>query len=226
MTSSQHPVRIIGPAEQRAAQAAEEPVVWTVSHASEDWQRDLSPFFLGPVPLYAGREARCMENAWQYAKVYASEADEHGEPTAEYWRWATQGWARGAVRYPKGKGAKPLYLLWDGQRLDYLQARQRVYWTLYRDAVRRTKGFERLVQLHERGPLTLFDFDGYDHERREMSLRDVANHAARPMGHAFVLKAMLLYGPDIAVEGLDASFAQECSRTRTVPKVSPQGQLF
>ena len=30
----------------------------------------LSPFFLGPIPMYGGLEAKNMENAWQFSKVY------------------------------------------------------------------------------------------------------------------------------------------------------------
>lgn len=200
--AAHHAVRVIGPRELEAARAAGENIVWTVSASSEDWQRELSPFYLGPVPLYGGRTARCMENAWQYAKVYASMATDDGEPTEAYWKWAQDGWSRPAVRYPMGKGAKPLYLLWAGQRLDYLQARRQVYWTLYRDAVRLTAGFAKLQSLHQQGPVSLFDFDGYCHQSRAMSLTDVTLALNRPMGHAFVLKSMLLGGPEISPEDL------------------------
>lgn len=202
-------VRIVGPRERAAAEAGRVPVIWTVSKSARDWQSQLSPFSLGPVPVYAGEHAACMENAWQYAKVYSSHADSAGNPTAEYWRWARDGWARPAVRYPMGKGAKPLYLLWDGERLDYISARARVYWPLYRDAVRKTPGFAHLKALHEKGTLALFDFDGYDHEAIGMSLADVTQDPIRKMGHAFVLKAMLLYGDDVAVEDLWALLGQD-----------------
>lgn len=191
-----HPVRVIGPRELDAATRAGETVVWTVSKAPEAWQRELSPFNLGPVPLYGGGEATCMENAWQYAKVYANHVDAAGEPTEAYWAWANDGWRRPAVRYPMGKGAKPLYSLWEDEKLGYLDARKRVYWPLYRDAVKLTAGFQRLKELHAAGPVTLFDFDGYD-APAAWSLRDVANNPSRPMGHAFVLKAMLLHGEGI-----------------------------
>lgn len=38
--------------------------------------------------LYGGYEAVNMENAWQFAKLYAQHADEQGRPTARYWKWA------------------------------------------------------------------------------------------------------------------------------------------
>lgn len=200
MATTPHAVRVIGPRELAAASKTGEALVWTVSKAPEDWQRELSPFYLGPVPLYNGNTAVCMENAWQYAKVYADHVDAAGEPSEAYWAWANDGWRRPAVRYPKGKGAKPLYSLWAGEKLGYLDARKHIYWPLYRDSVKQTAGYQRLKELHAVGPVTLFDFDGYE-APAAWSLRDVANHPGRPMGHAFVLKAMLLYGD--AVEPSD-----------------------
>ena len=75
---------------------------------------------LGPVPLYSEMWSQNMENAWQYAKVYAQyEFDMNA-----YWAWAQAGWNNPwAVRYPMGKGARPAYSLWAGDRLDYIAAR-------------------------------------------------------------------------------------------------------
>lgn len=206
-------IRIIGPRQLKEAQQAGERIVWTTSQSTQDWQQELSPFFLGPVPLYDGMRSKCMENAWQFSKVFATHADAEGNPTEAYWRWARDGWARSAVRYPMGKGVKPLYLLWDGQRLSYTQARRQVYWPLYRDAVAKTDGFARLRELVEEGPVSLFDFDGYDHEAMGMSLLQVANYTARPMGHAFVLKAMLLHGTGVSPEDLGELETAQPSQT-------------
>lgn len=167
-----------------------------------------------------------MENAWQYAKAYRPFLDAQGNPTEKYWSWAKAGWAGAAVRYPMGKGAKPEYLLWGEERLGYLEARKRVYWTLYRDAVRTTEGFSRLVELHRAGPLTLFDYDGYDHELRGMGLRQVSDYPNRPMGHAFVLKAMLLYGVAVEAEDLDKDLVAEAKRTTLPSDPEAQGALF
>ncbi len=219
-----NPIRIIGPSDLQAVQRAGTQVVWTVSHAKDDWQRELSPFFLGPVALYDGLESVCMENAWQYAKCYAEHADAEGNPTEAYWEWARKGWSKPAVRYPMGKGAKPLYLLWHGEHLSYVEARRRVYWPLYRDAVKRTGGFARLKALHAAGPVVLFDFDGYDHERMGLTLHQVSHHTSKPMGHAFVLKAMLMYGDDIDPHQLQAL---ETEQARALQALQPeQGSLF
>lgn len=167
----------------------------TTSRTPVPWQRQLSPFHLGPCPLYerAGlREARFMENAWQYAKVYRG-YDHQGGPARDYWPWAREGWDhRRAVRYPMGKGAVPEFSWWDGEALGYVDARKKIYVPLYTKAVIKTAGFAELLRVYrEFGELTLWDFDGYDHHKLGMSLKDVLNDPTRKMGHAFVLAMML-----------------------------------
>jgi hypothetical protein len=185
---SQHHIKVVGPRDSRASYE-DLTTIFTVSRA-EDWQRELSPFHLGPIPLYDGTSARCLEGAWQFAKCYAQHLSPDGAVLPAYWSWARRGWSSHAIRYPMGKGAKPEFCLWDGQRLGYVDARKRVYWRLYRDAVRETGAWRRLVELHGRGPMALWDFDGFDHDSQRMPLSEVIEQTKRPMGHAFVLKAM------------------------------------
>ena len=206
-------VRVIGPGELSRLRSRES-VIDTTSKSEDLWTTDLSPFHLGPVPLYGGRTSRTMENAWQYAKVYDEHLDETGEPSTKYWQWAEAGWSNPrAVRYPMGKGAKPAFSLWDGERLGYIDARLKLYWRMYQNAVVSTRGFEKLVRLTETVPeIVLFDFDGYDHEARDMTLRDVLLNPARPMGHAFVLKAMLERGAQVHPEDILAEPPADDSR--------------
>jgi hypothetical protein len=140
-----------------------------------------------------------MENAWQFAKIYPSQVDSSRLPTDEYHVWRKAGFANDrAIRYPMGKGARPLGLLLGNDLIGYIEARSRVYFRLYRDCVRETTAFRRLQSMHDAGePLTLFDFDGYDHDAIGMSLGDVLHEPQRKMGHAFVLKAMLLFGAEV-----------------------------
>jgi hypothetical protein len=157
----------------------------------------LSPFNLGPVQLYGGLTAQNFENAWQYAKVYSDHADNQGNPTPDYWTWANAGWANPrAVRYPMGRGARPLYSLWDTTRLSYIDARKWIYGPLYAQLVQTTPSFQ-LVQglLQGSDPIVLRDYDGYDHDKLGMSLTDVLNNPRKKMGHAFVLKALLTNDP-------------------------------
>lgn len=156
---------------------------------------ELSPFLLPGGPLYGEESAVNMENAWQFAKVYPQHADDTGAPGAEYWRWARAGWADvRAHRYPMGKGARPLYSLWEaGARLSYLEARRRIYAPLYARAVVVTEAYARLEEMlkREERDLYLRDWDGYDHLALGLTIDQVAGNPARKMGHAFVLWALL-----------------------------------
>lgn len=166
----------------------------TTSRARTAWEGELSPFLIGPCPLYGGYCSKNMENAWQFSKLYAKHADAQGNPTRVYWEWATQGWGDGrAHRYPMGRGAIPLCSLWGSERLGYIDARKQIYVPLYAEAVQKTFGWRRLKELCDSGArIALRDFDGYDHQAAHKSLRDVLNDPQKKMGHAFVLAMLLL----------------------------------
>jgi hypothetical protein len=158
--------------------------------------RQFSPFLLGPVGLYEGAvvsHAKNVENAWQYSKVYNSFLNSNGEPNERYFEWAKSGWLNPrAVRYPMGKGAKPEYSYWNGEKLCYIEARKKIYFPIYANSVRQTKEFKLLRTLYDAGrPITLWDFDGYDYLAQGMTLHDVIENPSRPMGHAFVIAALL-----------------------------------
>lgn len=175
-------------------------MVNTTSRAEAGWQRTLSPFLLGPCKLYKGHISKNMENSWQHAKLYRAHADKTGDPTSSYWDWAKKGWAdTWAHRYPMGRGAKPLCSLWDGERLDYIEARKKIYVPLYAEAVLKTEGWKHLEEFHQAGQdLALKDFDGYDHQVEGVSLTEVLNNPRKRMGHAFVLMMLLLEDPALA----------------------------
>lgn len=180
-------INVCGPKDPKRPDA-----INTTSNANS-WSRGLSPFVIGPVAIYSGF-AQNMENAWQYAKVYEHHVGPDGNPTAEYFAWAKEGWDNPrAVRYPMGKGAIPKYSYWDGEKLSYIEARKKIYVPLYSDAVAGTHAFAQLKTLANEGDIWLWDFDGYDYRSLGMTLDDVLNCETRKMGHAFVL-AMLLEG--------------------------------
>jgi hypothetical protein len=173
-------------------------IVNTTSGSSDKLFRQLSPFFLGPCCLYGDHVSLTMENAWQFSKVYAEHADPMThEPTDAYWRWATAGWKDAiARRFPMGRGAKPLYSLWQNSHLGYIQARKRIYAPLYAEAVQKTTAFSELQELYhklkaERRPLVLLDHDGWDYLGQGAALRDVIHSSKPKMGHAFVLAGLL-----------------------------------
>ncbi len=168
------------------------PEVSTVSNYSGIYM-DLSPFVLGPIKEFAGAPAQNLENFWQYSKVYKCHISEDGEPTMEWYAWHHKGFAdKKAHRYPMGRGAKPEYSYWHGEKLGYIDARKQIYARFYAENVVKTKSYEYLRRLYlVRSEVTLRDYDAYDHIKLGMSLRDVINNPDRIMGHAFVL-AMLL----------------------------------
>ncbi len=170
-------------------------LVINTTSRSNNWSRSLSPFFLGPVDLYAGHKSQNIENAWQYSKVYEYYLEDDGSVGERYFNWAKDGWSSTrANRYPMGKDARPLYSYWDGEKLPYVEARQKIYVPLYAKAVQQTFAFEKLKKMHEEGQdLYLWDFDGYNHKACNLTYDQVINDPNRKMCHAFVI-AMLLEG--------------------------------
>ena len=156
--------------------------------------KDLSPFVLGPIDT-PGARAENFENLWQYSKVYNPFLGNDGEPTAGWFSWRARGFAdKHAHRYPMGKGSIPVYSWWKGEHLGYIEARKRIYATIYAKLVVATSSYEHLAKVYKVvGEITLRDYDAYDHIKMGLSLINVINNPGRKMGHAFVL-AMLLEG--------------------------------
>lgn len=155
---------------------------------------DLSPFLLD-ASRYG---AKCFENLWQYSKVYKKFIMPiDGYPDASWDKWRLDGYANPrAVRYPMGKGAKPEYLLWGGEKLSYVEARKKVYAPIYAELVSKTRGYGVLQELYkscsaDNEPLVLRDYDAYDRIAMGRSLREVINDPDRKCGHGFVLAMML-----------------------------------
>jgi hypothetical protein len=95
-----------------------------------------------------------------------------------------------------GKGAIPEYTFWHDEKLDYIQARKKLYATKYAENVKGTSSYQLLQRtyyksIREKKDLVLLDYDAYDHNALNMTLLDVINNPNRKMGHAFVLIMML-----------------------------------
>lgn len=160
------------------------------SKSDDEWSRMLSPFYLGPVSVN-GTMSLNVENAWQYSKVYPEHVDASGNPTKEYFAWRDKGYASSkADRYPMGKDARPIYSLVDGQKYDYLEAKEKIYTKLYGEAVTKTESFEILLELSKEGRnLCLLDFDAYDHTGK--TKQEIMDNQTRKFGHGFCLKWLL-----------------------------------
>ncbi len=185
MKSGSQKIQVIGPKDRKKFKS----FINTTSSSTNEFKA-LSPFFLGPVPLYNSFKAKNVENAWQFSKVYKQHLDKWGNPSKEYFDWAQKGWNDTfAHRYPMGKGAIPEYSYWNGSKLGYLEAREQIYIPLYSITVQRTEVFNTLREKAIKGEeIVLFDYDGYSDYN---SLEEVRKNSKRKMGHAFVL-AMLL----------------------------------
>jgi len=171
--------------------------------AGGEWA-GINPFLNGPCDLYDGHTALVMENAWQFSKVYQEHADDDGNPTQEYWDWAKAGWANPkAVRFPMGKGRAPLYCLWKGERLGYVESRKKIYGPLFKAAAEQTGAYRKLQELHQTATtLYIRDWDGWCMKRHKMAnLDEVLHNPKRKMGHGFFLKAMLDQDPILDLLG-------------------------
>ena len=176
---------------KRAKVPADAVVVDCTSRSKEAWSRKFSPFFLGPIdvtPFEETFQAKTMENAWQYTKVYPNYEDKE-----KYLEWAKKGFnAAKAERYPMGRGKKPLYAVWKGEKLGYVEARKKIYAPIYSECVERyaSDSLDKLRELFNEGKtIALLDFDGY---AKYTDLKTVLNDPKKKMGHAFVLAMMIL----------------------------------
>ncbi len=165
-------------------------VIDTTSNNGE--YRELSPFVLSAAP------AKRFENLWQYSKVYYPEhVDKDWNPNHIWYEWRQKGFSDSvAHRYPMGKGRIPRFSMWNGKKLDYIQARKQIYAPEYARNVITTDSYARLRLLYnqcirDNRDLILLDYDAYDHLSLGMTLDDVINNPKRKMGHAFVLLMLL-----------------------------------
>jgi len=171
----------------------EDAIVIDTTSRSGSWTRGFSPFVLQAGYLYGNFYAKSVENAYQACKCY-SEFVENNEPTEEYFKWAQKIWSSSFVyRYPMGRGAKPLFSYWNGEKLNYIEARKKIYIPLYSRAVTQSDAFKNLLKIYRETDMDIYlvDFDGYNHKEKGMTLSDVANNEKKSMGHAFVIYDLL-----------------------------------
>jgi len=209
------------------------------SRSKEPWSVALSPFFLGPCDLYNKKTALNLENAWQYAKVYPSQAktpqtdaslppEKQPPPGDAYFAWAETGWKNSKPqRFPMGRGAIPMYSYWDGRQLGYIEARHQIYCKLYAALVEKTDAYQRLKNLYEKAKkegkvLTIFDFDGHNSlEQFNGDYEKIFYNHKMKMGHGFVL-AMMLTNNRIWEKPFDAT---KIHHTKVPRRVSAESQI-
>lgn len=156
---------------------------------SKTWSRHLSPMLLSSEPI-----SKNMENLWQFSKVYKEYTDINGDPSNEYYKWRDKGFSDNwAHRYPMGKNKIPEYSFWDNKKFNYIEARENIYIPYYIKSVKNTIAYSKLLEEYKNNDnIALWDYDGYNHDSLKMSLQDVINNPNKKMGHAFVLKMLLI----------------------------------
>jgi len=170
---------------------------------------ELSPMTLGPVYDDAGQlYAYNIEDAWQCSKVWQYQVD--ADSTMSLWEeWSLRGrFSREAKRHrDKGKEGEsnrniPLYSLYMGKKMNYLEARSKMYMPWYEKLVKETNAYKDLKARHEMGEnLLLLEYDGiesgsiYDKDLNETDLWHLFHDSSRPFGHGLVLACCLLDVP-------------------------------
>ena len=190
---------------------------------------------IGPYCL-KNEQGQILENVWQFSKIYEKvpysrrcksrydftviwehPAETHminGFPTPEYWNWRNKGMnAQEAIRYPVGFNHRKecLACLWETEPgkweyLNYLEARKKIYWPIYRDSVKKHQEFYKLKQMLQEGKnLLIIEVDGPKNNSditncinndtvliNKDILKIVLNDLKYPFGHGYCLAACLL----------------------------------
>lgn len=162
----------------------------------------LSPMILGGIEYRLEEDGRGdtrvvkiknLENCWQYSKVWNGEVDSDNNPTEVFWKRRKRGWdtPEGHRRVKNTDEYNyTLYTWWKGEKLDYMQARKKVYCPLYVELVTKTKEYKELKEKADRGQNVMISgFDGYDYSKK--GLKACFNDVSKPFGHELVLCGLL-----------------------------------
>lgn len=198
----------------------------------------LSPYVI------TGENGRNMENIWQFSKVYPkvpkstqtysrydrrviwdhpaeTHVNDDGTLTKEYWVWRKKGMnSKDAIRYPVGfeHRHKCLYAISEDnpdEKLDYIQAREKIYVPLYIKCVQDLPQFIELKRRLQQGEnLLIIEVDGPHEESiayykanygveddfisrntvlvTSENMKVLLNDSKHPFGHGYCLGMALL----------------------------------
>lgn len=143
-----------------------------------NFEKDLSPFYIGPVISSDGVKANIFEIFWQCGKVYPPH-DDNGQPNKEFFIWrngfyeqekVTKSLMRHACEDLGYKNSDCLYFAYfdkDKKQyipLNYVEARKRVYIKEYVKLIYNSESFKWLQSLVNQGKkIALLDFDGFNY---------------------------------------------------------------
>jgi hypothetical protein len=170
-------------------------IINVTSRGSDKW-RGFSPFITRPF-YHNGVLVQNIENFWQFSKVYDEHLDSNNNIKPEWFEWRLNGWkSTYAHRYPMGKGRTPKFLYWEEnnnvERLNYIDARKRVYFPYYTNSIKDLQLFKDLQDKYlNNEKLAILDFDVYRFDLLNMSIDDVINCETKKAGHGFAIYKLL-----------------------------------
>ena len=143
------------------------------------FNKDISPFFLGGFKTSDGLTARVFEHFWQASKVFPCHFDKvTNSLKPEYFAWRKK-WFEMEKVTDKSASRRPHSLLGykDGdclfsvryvngvwERMNYVEARKKMYIPEYAKLVVKTESFKWMKRLYDEGKkIALIDFDGYNY---------------------------------------------------------------
>ena len=164
--------------------------------------KQLMPTKLGPLPLrFKGdkttADVKNVQNVWQFAKVYPRDIGLDGNLVPAWFTTRLKGWAdpngHQWSKKKQPKGIKPIFFLWGRDvKLQYLEARSRIFCRVYATLATQTLAYRRLVELIEKGTnIQILGLDGYDYVAEKRSLYECINDPNRNFGHEFILAGLL-----------------------------------
>ncbi|MBQ0092795.1 MAG: hypothetical protein KBS45_05665 [Clostridiales bacterium] len=143
-----------------------------------DFDRQLSPFWIGPVISSDGTPAQIFEIFWQCGKVYPCH-DDGGKPNEDYFRWRNEFYAaphctKDLMRHAnKSLGYEHkdtrYFAFFDKEKGEYVplsftEARKKAYFPEYAKLVYNTPAFLWMKSLVDAGKkIALVDFDNYNY---------------------------------------------------------------
>ncbi|MCP4528688.1 MAG: hypothetical protein GY833_22670 [Aestuariibacter sp.] len=159
------------------------------SHSKDKLGRQFSPFLLGDVYVESGLWAHCVENAWQFSKVYSEHTDLNGDPTPAWYSWREAGLERDhPVHAPMGRGAKHLYWYHKGKKLNAREAREQLFKPWYMELAMNTDAWDWLTSEYLQGKRILMrDFKAIDHVAEQRTFTECLAEPTIPLCHGYLL---------------------------------------
>ena len=180
------PLRYSNPFYTNQCEDLEDRVIIDLTSRNPDnnFARQVSPFYVGPVTGTDGAHTDTLEVFWQVAKVFPHH-DNGGKPNGDYFTYREKMYSMHPTEIPKTLRRHPyrefgysaddmLYWpLWNKEKeeyepLSYVAARKRVYVPTYAKLVANTPALNYLKQLLKEGKkIALLDFDGFNYYNEE-----------------------------------------------------------